>query len=282
MSMWKRIVTAAILAPAFLLALFYLPVIGVQILIGLTLVGVIWEAALLAGFRAPLNRYLFVSILIITGFVLVLLAPVTTLPDLYMIVAGLAGLWWLADIIILAGFSVERPGIYGTRTGRILSISLVMLSTWLTINALLMQDHSSPLLLVYVLVMVWIADSGAYFAGRFLGSHKLAVHVSPGKTIEGVVGGVIAVVIYAWVFGSQLFHFDKGQMLIWLVLSIVASLISVVGDLNESALKRVMGKKDSGNIIPGHGGFFDRADAITAAVPVFYFGWQIMDMGYVS
>jgi len=280
--MLTRILTAAILAPAFLLALFYLPAIGVQLLIGLILVGVIWEAALLAGFRNPVNRYLFVSILIITGLVPILMAPVTVFPGLYVTLAGTACVWWLADIFFLARFSVESPGIYGSKAGRIFSIGLVMLSTWLGINALLIQDDRSPQILVYVLVMVWIADSGAYFAGRFLGSHKLAVRVSPGKTIEGVVGGVLAVVIFAWIFGSQIFHFENQQMMYWLPLSVVVSLISVVGDLNESALKRVAGKKDSGNIIPGHGGFFDRADAITAAVPVFYFGWRMLDIGYVS
>ncbi|MDX1811994.1 MAG: phosphatidate cytidylyltransferase [Gammaproteobacteria bacterium] len=280
--MWKRIVTGLILAPAFLLAMFYLPVSGVQILIGVILVGVIWEAALLAGFRLPVSRYLFVSILIITGSVLVIFVPVTVSPVLYLGVAGIAGIWWLVDCFVLAQFSVERPGLYGSKTGRTISISLIMVSTWLAINALLIQDSRPPLLLVYVVVMVWIADSGAYFAGRFLGSHKLAVHVSPGKTIEGVVGGMIAVAIYAWISGSQVFHFENNQLVLWLALSIVASLISVVGDLNESALKRVMGKKDSGNIIPGHGGFFDRADAITAAVPVFYFGWRILDMGRIS
>ena len=108
------------------------------------------------------------------------------------------------------------------------------------------------------------------------------MHVSPGKTIEGVIGGVIAVTIFAWIYGSQVFHFAGKDMLMWQILSIIVALISVVGDLNESALKRVMGKKDSGNIIPGHGGFFDRADAITAAVPVFYFGWRIMGIGHVS
>jgi len=280
--MWKRIVTAAILAPAFLLALFYLPASGVQVMIGLILVGVTWEAALLAGIDSPINRYLFVFILIIVGLVLVLLSPVGAIPVLYEIIAGVACIWWLADIFVLARFSVERPGIYGLKAGRIISISLVILPTWLAVNALLVQDSRSPLLLVYVLVMVWIADSGAYFAGRFLGTHKLALHVSPGKTIEGVVGGMVAVVIYAWIFSSQVFHFEDRQLVLWLLLSIVASLVSVVGDLNESALKRVMGKKDSGNIIPGHGGFFDRADAITAAVPVFYFGWRILDMGTVS
>jgi len=280
--MLKRIVTAAVLAPLFLLALFYLPLQGVQVLIGLVLVGVIWEAALLTGIQTRINQYLFVLILMITGLALLIATPVGTIPGLYLYFSGFACLWWLLDIFILAQFSVENPKLYGSKTGRILSIGAVMLSTWMAINALLVQDTRSPLLLVYVLVMVWVADSGAYFAGKFLGTHKLAVHVSPGKTIEGVVGGVLAVIVFAWIYGNQVFHFAGKDMLTWQVLSVVVALVSVVGDLNESALKRVMGKKDSGNIIPGHGGFFDRADAITAAVPVFYFGWRIMGMGNVS
>ena len=280
--MWKRIVTAAVLAPLFLLAMLYLPVTGVQILIGLILVGVIWEAAALSGIQAPTSQYIFILILIIIGIVLPIIAPVGKVPGLYLYLGGIACLWWLLDIFILAQFSVEHPKFYGSKTGRILIIGVVLLSTWMTINALLLQDSHSPLMLVYVLVMVWVADSGAYFAGKFLGTHKLAVHVSPGKTIEGVIGGVIAVIIFAWIYGSQVFHFSGKDMLAWQVLSIVVALVSVVGDLNESALKRVMGKKDSGNIIPGHGGFFDRADAITAALPVFYFGWRIMGVGNVS
>jgi len=280
--MWKRIVTAAVLAPLFLLALISLPAAGVQVLIGLILVGVVWEAAQLSGFQARTSQYLFVFILIIIGLALPTVAPVGKIPKLYLYSAGIACLWWLLDIFILAQFRMENPKLYGSKTGRILSISVVMLSAWMAINALLLQDSHSPRLLVYVLVMVWVADSGAYFTGKFLGSHKLASHVSPGKTIEGVIGGVFAVMIFAWLYGSQVFHFNGMDMLSWQVLSVVVGLLSVVGDLNESALKRVMGKKDSGNIFPGHGGFFDRADAITAAVPVFYFGWRIMGIGNVS
>jgi phosphatidate cytidylyltransferase len=277
--MWKRIVTAIILAPAFLLALFYLPVKGVQVLLGLVFIGVIWEAASLSGFGSTLGKIVYVATLIIIGLVPIVVISANRAPDAYVVIAGVASFWWLIDIYLLARFSVEKPGFYGSITGRVLNTGLVLLSTWFAINALLVQDSRSPLLLVYIVVMVWVADSGAYFAGKFLGSHKLAVHVSPGKTIEGVIGGVVAVIIFSWIYASQVFRFSGVNLVFWLGLSIVVALISVVGDLNESALKRVMGKKDSGNIIPGHGGFFDRADAITAAVPVFYFGWRILYMG---
>jgi len=277
--MWKRIITGVILAPAFLLAMFYLPLNGVRILIGLVLLGVTWEAGLLAGFRTRPANLIFTAILIIVGAAVVTLVPVTHALTVYMIFSGMAGFWWLVDIFVLSRFSVNKPGLYGSLKGRVGSLGLILLSTWFAINAMLIVDPRTPLLLVYVMVLVWIADSGAYFAGKFLGRNKLAQQVSPGKTIEGVIGGVVGVLIFASIFGIQVFNLAGKSLVFWVVLSVFAGLISVVGDLNESALKRVMGKKDSGSIIPGHGGFFDRADAITAAVPVFYFGWQLIHKG---
>jgi len=259
--------------------MFYLPLNGVRILIGLVLLGVTWEAGLLAGFRTRPANLIFTAILIIVGAAVVTLVPVTHALTVYMIFSGMAGFWWLVDIFVLSRFSVNKPGLYGSLKGRVGSLGLILLSTWFAINAMLIVDPRTPLLLVYVMVLVWIADSGAYFAGKFLGRNKLAQQVSPGKTIEGVIGGVVGVLIFASIFGIQVFNLAGKSLVFWVVLSVFAGLISVVGDLNESALKRVMGKKDSGSIIPGHGGFFDRADAITAAVPVFYFGWQLIHKG---
>lgn len=278
--MLKRIVTALILAPLFLLALFKLPSQGVQLMMGLILIGVVWEASSLAGFRESISKWIFVLILVIAGVFIVMLMPAQKYTDRWvMVVAGISCVWWLTHVFLLARFSVERPGIYGTVSGRAIATGFVLLSTWTAVNALLLHDQRSPLLLVYVLVMIWVADSGAYFAGRFFGSHKLAVRVSPGKTIEGVVGGVAAVMVFSGLYGNYVYHLSGSRLAAWLLLAVVVTLVSVVGDLNESALKRVMGKKDSGNILPGHGGFFDRVDAITAATPVFYFGWRLIEGG---
>jgi len=276
--MWKRIASAAVLAPLFLLALFKLPVTGVLIIIGLVLAGVAWEAAGLVGLSMPIQRFLFSSLVVgvgIGGYFFI--SPVPEENSWLVYLGGIALVWWLVHIYLLASFSTATPGSYGRLGGRLTNVVFVLLSTWFAIVALMLQDTREPLLFVYVLVMIWVADSGAYFAGKFLGRHKLAPKVSPGKTIEGVIGGLAAVALYAWIYGSQVFGISGQHLFNWLLLALLVSAISVVGDLNESALKRVVGKKDSGSVIPGHGGLFDRVDAITAALPVFYFGWRLLD-----
>lgn len=134
-------------------------------------------------------------------------------------------------------------------------------------------------LLLYVFILVWAADSGAYFAGRALGKHKLAPKVSPGKTWEGVIGGVLTAAVLAFLFihfaGDSLF--TRGNIQSLTALSAATVAISVLGDLTESMFKREAGIKDSSNLIPGHGGVLDRVDSLTAAVPFFsYFYFFVL------
>lgn len=123
-------------------------------------------------------------------------------------------------------------------------------------------------LALFVFSIVWAADIGAYFAGRKFGSHKLMPNVSPGKTIEGLIGGIVAVILLTlWMLWQQDIEFQN-----WLLLAsccVVIGVISAFGDLSESMIKRDAGMKDSGNILPGHGGLLDRIDSLTAAMPVF-------------
>lgn len=141
------------------------------------------------------------------------------------------------------------------------------------------DPHHGLFLLLYVFVLVWAADSGAYFAGRAFGKHKLAPKVSPGKTWQGVFGGMITAVVLAFVF----IHFS-GKTLLgsramsgFVVLSVATVAISVLGDLAESMFKRESGIKDSSQLIPGHGGILDRIDSLTAAVPFFtYFYFFVL------
>lgn len=121
--------------------------------------------------------------------------------------------------------------------------------------------------LLYVMFLVWGADSGAYMFGKLFGKNKLAPKVSPGKTWEGFIGGLITSALISWGFGLYAPLAVVPTTL--LVCSIVAALVSVLGDLTESMFKREAGIKDSGHLIPGHGGILDRIDSLTAAVPVF-------------
>jgi phosphatidate cytidylyltransferase len=127
---------------------------------------------------------------------------------------------------------------------------------------------------MYVFALVWGADTGAYFAGRALGKNKLAPKVSPGKTIEGMIGGLlttgvlmVAVAIYR--------DLPAIRFAAFIGLSLFTVLASVLGDLVESMVKRQAGVKDSGSIFPGHGGALDRIDSLTAAAPIFALGWLL-------
>lgn len=142
----------------------------------------------------------------------------------------------------------------------------------LRLNEYIGSSSHGIILLLYVFILVWAADSGAYFAGRAFGKHKLAPKVSPGKTWEGVVGGLISAAILAFVFvkfvAGSAFQVPMHQ---FILLSIVTVAVSILGDLTESMFKRDVGIKDSSHLIPGHGGVLDRIDSLAAAVPFFAF-----------
>jgi len=122
------------------------------------------------------------------------------------------------------------------------------------------------------LLIVWGADTFAYFAGKQWGKRKLAPKISPGKSVEGASGGIIGVLIVAVISGMAYWQFGAWELSVWLILCVITAVISIVGDLSESKLKRAAGVKDSGTLLPGHGGMLDRIDSMLAAAPVFTTG----------
>ena len=152
-----------------------------------------------------------------------------------------------------------------------------MVSTWLALVVLHSRPDQGPHWVLFLLVLVWVADSGAFFAGRQFGRTKLAPKVSPGKTWEGVFGALIACALFA--FGYARFLELQGLALTgFILISLVTVLFSVAGDLLESLLKRQHGVKDSGTLIPGHGGILDRIDSLFAAAPIFLFGLRWIEL----
>ncbi|MFZ7307302.1 phosphatidate cytidylyltransferase [Avibacterium avium] len=148
----------------------------------------------------------------------------------------------------------------------------------LRLDGYVANPYHGLMLLFYVFILVWAADSGAYFAGRKFGKHKLAPKVSPGKTWQGVFGGLITAGVLAGIFmqvaPQDLFNVPTVP---FIALSVATVAISVLGDLTESMFKRESGIKDSSNLIPGHGGILDRIDSLTAAVPFFaYFYFYVL------
>ena len=141
------------------------------------------------------------------------------------------------------------------------------------VPAALAMVRLEPLVVLLALVLVWIADSAAYFVGRAWGRRKLAPAISPGKTWEGVGGGLIGATLYAIIIA---FFTDPGAWLALVVTALLLGMVSIVGDLFESAVKRQAGVKDSGSLLPGHGGILDRIDSATAALPLAALVWPIV------
>ncbi len=269
-----RILSALVLVPLVVLAVLKLDVGNFALLAALAVLLGSWEWSALIPLRQPLARATY---LLLTLGLLALTWKFAQLEAMVNAVLWVAMLWWL-----FALFWISRPqlgsgeSVAHTLLKAGLGIGL-MLSTWLALVVLHSRPDHGPHWVLYVLVLVWVADSGAFFAGRQWGHTRLAPRVSPGKTWEGVLGALLACSLYAigyaWYLGLQ------GSVLASFVLvCLVTVLFSIAGDLLESLMKRQRGVKDSGTLIPGHGGILDRIDSLLAAAPVFLFGLRWVDL----
>ena len=182
-------------------------------------------------------------------------------------------LWWLAVCVYL--FKAQPAKASGAvSTSKLAAGILVIPAAMLAMNTIHRQVDG-PEWLMYGLMLVWVADIGAYFSGKRFGKTKLAPAISPGKTREGLYGAVASVSVYT-VIAAYYFGLDISNAGYLLLLAVVLTLVSVAGDLYESILKREHGVKDSGTILPGHGGMLDRIDSVLAAMPVFMAGRELL------
>jgi len=260
----QRILTASILAPIVLCGVFLLPLEAFAVFMGVvTLLGA-WEWGPLSGLRPPVLRLAYVMVVFLS---LVLCWGLFGAGiELYLLLPALL-LWCISFVWVLRYPAV---GGWSSSVARLAIGVLVLAAAWLSLLKLKSLESGNAWLLL-VLLIVWAADIGAYFSGKRWGKVKLAPNVSPGKTREGVYGGLVAVVVTALIF--SLWNELTGTAIVYLVLlSIIVGFVSVMGDLFESLLKRFTGIKDSGSILPGHGGVLDRIDSILAAAPFFCLG----------
>ena len=260
-----RVLTALVLIPLMLWALFALPQTAFMIFIGVFVLIGAWEWSALCALKKMPARLAYVVLLAIAG-VLLLITPSLTLALL-----GLAVLWWLWIFIELIVYPEVHQGFLASRTGKLVSGFVVLLPAWIALPVLRELPPHNAWLALFLLLIVWAADTGAYFAGHRWGKTKLAPKVSPGKTWEGVAGGVAVVLALALATGVYVGHYTGAMLLAWVLLATLTAFVSVLGDLFESRLKRAAGVKDSGTLFPGHGGVLDRIDAFTAAAPLFTF-----------
>lgn len=265
----QRVITALVLAIIFIVALFGLPAGYFSFFVGaIVLIGA-WEWACLAGFPARWQRALYalfiLVVLLLASFYLGFEGEASPNLDAdairELLIAGC--IWWAIALLLVQGYPSSAL-LWGHKILRLLMGLLVLIPTWVALVYVRQQEAGAWLVLLLMLIVA-MADSGGYFAGKRFGKHKLASAVSPGKTWEGFAGGFIANCVLALILSLTL---ELG-LLLMLVLVVPTSLVSVLGDLLESMLKRHAGIKDSGTILPGHGGILDRVDGVTAAAPVF-------------
>lgn len=275
-----RIITALVLAPATIASIFYLPLPYFSALM-LIVMGIgAWEWGPLMGFSNKRRRLAFVlvtSILIAALWyyfpLLELWLSVTELQKPIIYILWLAVGWWLLSATLT--FLYPRYSKFWSSHRSIRGVFgwLTLVPTWLAFIVIRSSEYQidtyhGAQLIMFLFLMVWSADIGAYFVGKAFGKHKLMPNVSPGKTMEGFIGGVVIACLLVALAGMSM-GWKLEQFYLVIPITILITTVSVLGDLNESMFKRQAGIKDSGSILPGHGGILDRIDSLTATAPIY-------------
>jgi phosphatidate cytidylyltransferase len=253
--MKQRVITAIVALTILGLVLFVAPSVVTELVIAALLLAGAWEWS---AFLRPSSTGVRFGYVFLVGALIGLFAlPLAALQE-PLLLLGLA--WWLCAFAWTFFYPTRVPAAVAWLGGL---VTIVPLHT-----ALMMLYESSAYLLLFLLLLVWLADSGAFAAGKLLGRVKLAPQISPGKTWEGVGGGLLAVTALVLL---RAIWFDT-DIAVYLPFCLAVAALSVVGDLTVSMFKRSVGFKDSGRMFPGHGGVLDRIDSIAAAAPLFVIG----------
>ncbi|MBE9563072.1 MAG: phosphatidate cytidylyltransferase [Proteobacteria bacterium] len=258
----QRLITATILIP---LIVWVLLATSTQVLVGIMSVFILigaWEWAALCGWKTKLTKsfyVLFVSLLLLVSYWF----------QHYMVYSLIiASAWWLLALYWTWQYQQQHDLLPINSVIKALLGIVILIPAWIAL--LLLRDQYGGQWVLFLFVLIWVADSGAYFAGKRWGKTKLADKVSPGKTLEGVSGALVMGLVIA-------LGYVVLQSISWLfiLLCLLTILVSILGDLLESMFKRQMSIKDSGNILPGHGGVLDRIDSLTSAAPIFVGGLML-------
>jgi len=264
----QRLITALILAPLVLWGVLAMSNQTLMWLMALVVLVGGSEWARLAGATRWVQQGGFLGVLALTmltlaWFVFQHLDWITGLMAANM-------LWWLVVLVRASRFNAYQP-LSGLSLIQLFEGIVVLIPAWMALVLIHRLPQDGPRMLAFLLILIWSADIGAYFSGRRWGRIKLAPRVSPGKTREGVYGAMVGAVICGLVLAWWQ-HWGLLGYLYAVVLCLITSLVSILGDLFVSMLKRLRGVKDSGTLLPGHGGLLDRIDSLTAASPLFLFG----------
>ena len=253
-----RILTALVLVSILAVCLFAQGALGWQILVSVFIAIAWWEWVNLANARSlNLKTIVTTTLLPISAYVLY----VYQLPVVFVAIMAIL---WLVLLTATLQVKLQHTPLLWSDTSKLLIGVFVLGFSWSSL-VWFKEQPNGPWWLLGFLLIIWLADSGAYFAGRRFGKTKLAPSVSPGKTIEGMLGGLLLVMIYSIALKIALPVTLESYVVV--PMAIIIAVVSVGGDLYESWLKRLAGIKDSGNVLPGHGGVLDRIDSLIAALP---------------
>lgn len=267
----QRIVTGSVLAAVVVLAIAALPPFAFVLLLAAVTLLACWEWSDLAGLGSRPLRVLYCAVAAagIAGLLhCTQLFGEAPQPSSVRNVLAAAALWWLVALVFVKTFPASAA-LWGPVPARLLMGLFTLLPAWLAF-AYLRAQPDGEWKIVFVVALVAAADIGAYFSGSKFGRRKLAPAVSPGKSWEGFWGGLAAALLFAAIVHALFWH--SLPLGAWLLVAAFTVLASVLGDLHESMVKRQRGVKDSGRLLPGHGGLMDRLDSISAALPVFVLG----------
>ncbi len=257
----KRALTALVLAPVVIAGILLLNESWFSIAVGLVLIVASREYCKLVSIHQQALKAIFTIVIIALAFVLS--RNISMLASLLFLTLT----WWLVALYWIIKYpdshvSVSKSKLTGVVNGLFLFVPMAT-------SLIILQSQNRSLVLL-LLALIWAADVGAYFSGKQYGNKKLCPEVSPNKTLAGLYGGVILAQFVAIFYVYIVVQTPNAKdFFVFSVLALVVSLVSVLGDLFESLLKRISGVKDSGNILPGHGGLLDRIDSLTSTAPIF-------------
>lgn len=272
--MKARILTAVLLLPFAIGAVWYLPNTAFALLIAAMFGVGAWEWGRLMQLGAPARTAYLLLVWALCALAWWISADVQVL----RLLMGLGALWWLAATVWVLVYPAGLPAGAPRRLLKAGVGLLILVPAFAGIGRLQGLGEMGSARVLVLFSLIWAADTGAYFAGRSFGKTKLAPAVSPGKTWEGVAGGIAASLVVAVLAGGLLFKLQGLQLGWFLALAVLTVAISIVGDLTESMFKRHVGLKDSGQVFPGHGGMLDRTDSMLAAAPCHLLGLMLLGL----
>lgn len=267
-----RVVTALILAPLVILGVLYLTTPLFAAGLALVLLVGTWEWSRIIG----VERRRFRSAVVLVNAVLIALCWYFLAHTNYLYIAEIGALWWCLAMLWLKQITFAQTKTLANAELKMFVGSLLMLPAWCAAVLLHESEHGARWTL-FLFALIWCADIGAYFTGRKFGNKKLAPQISPGKTREGVYGGLALSGLFAICFGLWTGKSLPDAFLL-MGLGLLTVVFSIVGDLFESLMKRHANLKDSGTLLPGHGGVLDRIDSLLAALPAFVAGKVLLGL----